>query len=99
MQQILKARITENRDESEFVAAAPVFTISEVARALRCSKAHISNVIRGKFRNLPPLPVVRIGRRALIRNDALQAWIIQVEGLTPQIRSNRLMHGSADPML
>jgi len=58
---------------------AHVLTMTEAARELRCSKAHLHNVIHGKVRGLPPLPVLRIGRRVLIRLEGLNAWIAQVE--------------------
>jgi hypothetical protein len=56
-----------------------VLTIPEVARELRCSKTHLHNIIYGKVPGLPPLPVLRIGRRVLIRHDGLKAWILSVE--------------------
>lgn len=56
-----------------------VLTATEVARELRCSKAHLSHVINGKVPNLPPLPVLRIGRRVLVREDALREWLERVE--------------------
>jgi excisionase family DNA binding protein len=52
-----------------------VLTIKEVAEILRCSKTHVCNVISGKIRRLPPLPVVRIGRRAVVRRSALMEWL------------------------
>jgi len=66
---------------------APVFpdngnallTVAEAARELRCSKAHIHNIIHGKVEGLPPLPVLRIGRRVLIRHEGLKAWMLSVE--------------------
>jgi hypothetical protein len=57
-----------------------ILTLAEAARELRCSKAHLCNVIHGRVRDLPPLPVVRIGRRVLIRQDALAVWLLSVEG-------------------
>jgi excisionase family DNA binding protein len=56
-----------------------LLTVAEAARELRCSKAHIHNVIHGKVLGLPPLPVLRIGRRVLIRQEALKAWMLSVE--------------------
>jgi hypothetical protein len=47
----------------------------EVAGELRCSKAQVHNIISGKVHDVPPLPVLRIGRRVLVRNDALARWI------------------------
>lgn len=53
----------------------PVLTIPEVACALRCSKAHVHNLINGKVRGAKPLPSVRMGRRRLIMRSSLEAWI------------------------
>lgn len=52
-----------------------LYTFREAAELLKCSKAHLSHIINGKVYGLPPLPVVRIGRRILVRQDALQRWI------------------------
>jgi len=57
----------------------PLLTVAEAARELRCSKAHVHNVIHGRVPDLPPLPVLRIGRRVLIRHEALKAWMLSVE--------------------
>ncbi len=50
-------------------------TVSEVARELRCSKAHVHNLINGKVRGAKPLPSVRIGRRRIVRRLTLDEWI------------------------
>ncbi|PYT29768.1 MAG: hypothetical protein DMG57_10535 [Acidobacteria bacterium] len=52
-----------------------VLTTDEVARELRCSKAHVSKAISGKLSNVTPLPVVSMGRRKLVRRAALLKWI------------------------
>jgi len=52
-----------------------VLTVPEVAQALRCSKAHVHNLINGKVRDAKPLPSVRIGRRRLVRRASLDEWI------------------------
>lgn len=76
------------QSESDLSAGAEnrVCTILEVARRLRCSKAHVCNIIRGKVPNLPSLPVLRIGRRLLIRNGALLEWMRAVEVETSGVR-------------
>ena len=56
-----------------------ILTVAEAAHELRCSKAHVHNIIHGKVPDLPPLPVLRIGRRVLIRHEALKAWMLSVE--------------------
>lgn len=58
---------------------AGVLTMTEAARELRCSKAHVHNIIHGRVADLPPLPVLRIGRRVLIRHEALRVWMLSVE--------------------
>jgi excisionase family DNA binding protein len=60
-----------------------VLTVAEVAQELRCSKAHVHNIINGRVPHLPPLPVLRIGRRVLIRYDGLKAWMLSVEAKGP----------------
>jgi len=73
------------------VAASPsypnsVLTLAEIACELRCSKAHVHNIVHGKVPGLPPLPVLRIGRRLLIRYEALQRWMQWIEGRESEIQ-------------
>lgn len=56
-----------------------LLTITEAARKLRCSKTHVHNLIYGKVPDVPRLPVVRIGRRVLIRYEGLKAWMLAIE--------------------
>ena len=56
-----------------------ILTLADVANVLRCSKAHVSNIINRKVSHLPPLPVVRIGRRVLIRDESLMEWMKALE--------------------
>lgn len=56
-----------------------ILTLTEAAKELRCSKAHLSNIIGGKIPRLPRLPVMRVGRRVLIRFDALTQWLKTLE--------------------
>ena len=56
-----------------------LLTIPEAARELRCSKTHVHNLIYGKVPDVPPLPVLHIGRRVLIRHDGLKEWMLAVE--------------------
>jgi excisionase family DNA binding protein len=57
----------------------PLLTLGEAAQFLRVSKAHLSNIVNRKVASLPPIPVVRIGRRSLLRRDALVEWLKSVE--------------------
>lgn len=52
-----------------------LLTVASVAKLLHCSKAHICNVIAGRVRGCPPIPAVSVGRRKLVRREALLAWI------------------------
>jgi excisionase family DNA binding protein len=52
-----------------------ILTLEEVATVLRSSKAHISKLARGKIPGVPALPVVRLGRRVIIKRDALFEWL------------------------
>jgi hypothetical protein len=52
-----------------------LLTLAAVADLLHCSKAHISNVIAGRVPGCPPIPAVSLGRRKLVRREALRAWI------------------------
>ncbi len=56
-----------------------ILTVAEAAHELRCSKAHVHNIIHGKVSDLPPLTVLRIGRRVLIRYETLKAWMLSIE--------------------
>ena len=54
---------------------AEIPTASEVARELRCSKAHVHNLINGKVHGTLPLPTVTLGRRRLVRRVSLDQWL------------------------
>jgi hypothetical protein len=60
-------------------AVSGVLTLSEAAAEMRCSKAHLSNILCGKVSGLPTLPVMRVGRRVLIRHAALMKWMLSIE--------------------
>lgn len=56
-----------------------MLTLKEAADVIRCSKAHVQNVLKGRVENVPPLPHVRIGRRILVRRASLDRWLLAVE--------------------
>jgi hypothetical protein len=64
-------------------ALAKVLNLAEAAAFVRCSRAHLSNIVNGKIRGIPRLPAVRIGRRVLFRRESLEMWLHQVESATP----------------
>jgi predicted DNA-binding transcriptional regulator AlpA len=51
-----------------------ILTIPEVAAELRCSKAHVYNVINGKVSGVSSLPAITLGRRKLVRRGTLDRW-------------------------
>jgi len=52
-----------------------LLSMAAVAKLLHCSKAHVSNVIAGRVRGCLPLPAVHLGRRTLVRQKTLEAWV------------------------
>jgi len=56
-----------------------IMTVEEVARRLRCSKAHVCNAIKGKVSGVTKLPAINMGRRKLIRVSALATWLAENE--------------------
>lgn len=51
-----------------------ILTVAEVAADLRCSKAQIYKVIRGEVAGVSQLPSIPIGRRRVVRRNALERW-------------------------
>jgi hypothetical protein len=51
-----------------------ILTVRDVALELRCSVAHVYNVINGKVKNVSRLPAIPIGRRKLVQRDTLEEW-------------------------
>jgi len=52
-----------------------VLTIEEVAHELKCSKAHVCNLLNGRVRGATPLPCICLGRRKLVRKSSLEHWL------------------------
>lgn len=52
-----------------------VLTVTEAARELRCSKAHVHHLIAGKVPGVRPLPSLWLGRRRLILRESFDEWI------------------------
>jgi len=74
-----------NRDQVLCIAGDPLrdfdlLTLTDVAKLLRCSKAHVSKAVAGRVPGCPPIPVVSLGRRKLVRRTTLLAWISENEG-------------------
>ena len=62
-------------------APDPILTATELAEDLRCSKAHAHHLINGTVAGVPPIPALRLGRRAVVRRSSLERWKAQVESL------------------
>ena len=56
-------------------ARPPVMTLEQAAEYLQVSKAHLSNVINGKVRGVPPVRSFRVGRRVLIKREWIDQWL------------------------
>ena len=70
-----KETATEVADEH----ASEVLTLKDAAAFLHCSQAHLSHLLAGKVGGVPALPHVRLGRRVLIRRQALLLWLAGIE--------------------
>src|ERR1700685_4142972 len=75
----MPAAFPETASSPDAVLPSPeslcVLTVSEVACELRCSKAHVHNLINGKVHGARPLPALRLGRRRLVLRASLNEWI------------------------
>jgi hypothetical protein len=56
-----------------------LLTLTDVAKRLRCSKAHIGKVVAGRVPGCAPLPCIALGRRKLVRRVTLDDWIEENE--------------------
>jgi hypothetical protein len=52
-----------------------ILTVKEVAHILRCSRAHVHNVLVGKIPGVPRLTHLNIGRRKVVRKEWLDQWL------------------------
>jgi excisionase family DNA binding protein len=52
-----------------------VLSLTQAAAYLQVSKAHLSNVINGKVRGVPPVRFFRLGRRILIKREWVEEWL------------------------
>ena len=54
--------------------ADSILTIDEVALELKCSRSHVYNLINSRVPGVKPLPVIALGRKKLVRREALEVW-------------------------
>lgn len=52
-----------------------VLTVLEVAAVLRCSKAHVCNLMNGKVPGVPRLTHASLGRRKVVHRLWLETWM------------------------
>jgi hypothetical protein len=62
------------RRERPMTAEREILTVKDVALELRCSSAHIYNVINGTVKGVTRLPVITIGRRKLVQRCSFEEW-------------------------
>lgn len=55
---------------------------------LRCSKAHVHNLINGKVPGAQPLPCLHLGRRRLVRHESLLRWLKASESEVAMIHAS-----------
>ena len=60
--------------EHQTNGADEILSAIDIARELRCSKAHVYNVILGRVAGVTPLPVIVMGRRRLVRRSSFELW-------------------------
>ena len=52
-----------------------VLTLPEIAAELRCSKAHVCKLMKGKVPNVPKLTHLSLGRRKVVHRRWLEEWM------------------------
>lgn len=52
-----------------------LLTMADVAALMKCSRAHVTNLVAGRVRGCVPLPAIHMGRRLLVRPETLMMWI------------------------
>ena len=57
-----------------------VLTVADVAKVLRCSRAHVCKIINGQVKGTAPIPAIAVGRRKIVRRESLLHWMSQSEG-------------------
>ena len=52
-----------------------ILTLPEVAKRLRCSKGHVSKLLKGRVHGVPALTHMAMGRRIVVLREWLEAWL------------------------
>jgi hypothetical protein len=56
-----------------------LLTLFEVAKVLRCSKAHACKLVNGQVAGTPQLLAINLGRRKLVKRATLMRWLAENE--------------------
>ncbi len=56
-----------------------ILDLAGAAEVLHISPSHMSNLVNGKIKGLPPVPHVKAGRAVRIRRRALMRWFAEQE--------------------
>ena len=62
-----------------------VLTIPEVAAELRCSKAHVYNVINGRVKGVSSLPAIVMGRASSFVEALWSGGSLQTNGVNSEM--------------
>jgi excisionase family DNA binding protein len=68
----------ENETLGDVQLRGRVLTVADCARLMGCSRAHISNLIRGKVPGVPPLPHARLGRKVVFKGEWIEEYLEQL---------------------
>lgn len=61
-----------------------LLTVPEVAARLRCSKAHVHNLINGTVEGAHAIPAIAVGRRRLVERTSLEEWLRHSQLRSPE---------------
>ena len=84
----MRRNVTSSARQQDASADFHLLTMAEVAKLLHCSKGHVSNAIAGRLQGCEPIPVVRLGRRALVRRDTLLLRIERNEAANDNLKTS-----------
>ena len=80
-----------------------ILNMDEAAAYLRISRRHLGNILRGKVKNVPPIPCVQAGRRTLIKRTDLDHWFSEAckqhfNGIVLPMRWRRRLGRRSEPL-
>ena len=64
---------------NQAIAYREIMDIKAAANYLGVSRSHLSHILAGKVADVPTIPHVRAGRRALIRRVVIDQWLLEQE--------------------